>query len=128
MGATGQDSLNGNGIAIFEVATESEQYSTASIPDGLIETPEIRQAALRAIKKVIVNALSERCVFHILQLSMRSQAILQQYGMVTIGALIEKSKDELLSTPGFSRIMVRELEGELSHWGLVLAPSVKRRR
>lgn len=85
-------------------------------------------AALKSIQGIIVNELKQRCIFHFLQLSMRSQSILQRYGMVTLGSLTEKSRMELLSMPGFSRIMVKELQEELSHWGLSLAADQVRKR
>lgn len=128
MGATEPDSRSGNVISIFEEATESGQYSRDSMPDKSMETPEFCESALKAIKQIIANGMADRCIFHFLQLSMRTQGVLQNHSIVTFDVLTKKTREDLLALPRFSRIMAREVEQELQNWGLKLADSLPDRR
>ncbi|MDO8357261.1 MAG: hypothetical protein Q7U76_12795 [Nitrospirota bacterium] len=83
----------------------------------------MRLAALHSIKRIIRTALADRSPFHFLSLSMRTQSVMQRYGVITFEGLVSRSRVELLSMRGCSKIMVREIEEELSNWGFALAPS-----
>lgn len=115
---------SGKEISIFEEKTEGTGYCPVIIRDEQLDNPELRLAVLRSIQRIIGVALADRCPYHFLSLSMRTQSVLQRHAMNTFRDITSKSRVDLLALRGFSKIMVRELEEELSHWSLSLAESI----
>jgi DNA-directed RNA polymerase subunit alpha len=56
----------------------------------------------------------------LLNLSTRSQQCMERLGIDTVGELIQRTEDELLSTPNFGRTSVSEIKTKLAEMGLGL--------